>query len=57
MPIHVIGGIAGGANANETAGFVQAVRERGVIGASYYTFPLIRAGDWRSLSKIAAPAP
>lgn len=55
VPIHVIGGIAGGANANETAGFVQAVRERGVIGASYYTFPLIRAGDWRSLSKIAAP--
>jgi hypothetical protein len=55
VPIHVIGGIAGGANANETAGFVQAVRERGVMGASYYTFPLIRAGDWRSLSKIAAP--
>lgn len=57
VPIHVIGGIAGGANANETAGFVHAVRERDVIGASYYTFPLIRAGDWRSLSKIPSPRP
>jgi hypothetical protein len=55
VPIHVIGGIASGASASETAGFVHAVLERGVIGASYYTFPLIRAGDWRSLSKIAAP--
>jgi hypothetical protein len=57
VPIHVIGGIAGDANANETAGFVHAVRERDVIGASYYTFPLIRAGDWRSLSKISSPRP
>ena len=55
VPIHVIGGIASGANANETAGFVHAVRERHAIGASYYTFPLIRAGDWRSLSKIPSP--
>jgi hypothetical protein len=31
------------------------VRERHAIGASYYTFPLIRSGDWRSLSKIASP--
>jgi hypothetical protein len=54
VPIHVIGGIAGDATSSETAGFVHALRERGAIGASYYTFPLIRDGDWRSLSTVPA---
>lgn len=52
VPIHVIGGIAGDASPSETAGFVDAVRERGVLGASFYTFPLTSDGEWRSLDKV-----
>lgn len=54
VPIHVIGGIGGEATAAETNGFVRAVRERGVLGASYYTFPLTTDGDWRALARIRA---
>jgi hypothetical protein len=52
VPIHVIGGIANASSGAETRGFVHAVRERGVIGASFYTFPLIDASDWSSLDTI-----
>lgn len=51
-PIHVIGGIGGEAHPAETAGFVRAVRERGILGASWYTFPLTTAGDWRALEWV-----
>lgn len=54
VPIHVIGGIGGEATPAETNGFVRAVRERGVLGASWYTFPLTTEGDWRALSRIRA---
>jgi hypothetical protein len=54
VPIHVIGGIAGDATPAETAGFVEAVRERGVIGASYYTFPVTTGSDWPLLDAIPA---
>ena len=50
VPIHVIGGI--GASPAETRGFVDAVRERGVIGASYYTFPITPTPDWRRLREV-----
>ena len=50
VPIHVIGGI--GPSPAETRGFVAAVRERGVIGASYYTFPTTPMRDWRSLRSV-----
>lgn len=53
-PIHVIGGIANEASVPETTGFVRAVRERGIIGASYYTFPLIRPEQWPLLRNIPA---
>jgi hypothetical protein len=53
-PIHVIGGIANQASVPETTGFVRAVRERGIIGASYYTFPMIRSEQWPLLRQIAA---
>ncbi|HEX5950077.1 MAG TPA: hypothetical protein VFZ96_03665, partial [Actinomycetota bacterium] len=49
---HVIGGIGGEARPAETAGFVRAVRERGVLGASWYTFPLTTPGDWRALEDV-----
>ena len=51
VPIHVIGGI--GPSPSETRGFVDAVRERGVIGASYYTFPITPDDDWQPLRQVA----
>jgi hypothetical protein len=38
VPIHVIGGISDESTTAEARGFVRAVRERHVIGASYYAF-------------------
>jgi hypothetical protein len=52
VPIHVIGGIASDATAQETRGFVDTIRTRDVIGASYYTFPMIRDDQWRALRSI-----
>jgi hypothetical protein len=52
VPIHVIGGIASDASLQETRGFTDAVRDRNVIGASYYTFPLSRPEQWRALRSI-----
>lgn len=52
VPIHVIGGIAADASPQETRGFAESVRDRNVIGASYYTFPMIRPGQWRELRTI-----
>jgi hypothetical protein len=53
VPIHVIGGI--GASLSETRGFVDAVRERRAIGASYYTFPITPAHDWDPLRRVGTP--
>jgi hypothetical protein len=52
VPIHVIGGI--GASPSETRGFVAAIRERGAIGASYYTFPITPSDDWQPLRQVQA---
>lgn len=52
VPIHVIGGIGGDATRAETAGFVDAVHERRVIGGSYYTFPLTSEDDWSKLERL-----
>ncbi len=57
VPIHVIGGIAQDATTEETAGFVQAVNERRVIGASYYTWPGITDGQWAALAQIQVVTP
>jgi hypothetical protein len=54
VPIHVIGGIAGAATQVETRGFVHAVRENGIIGASFYTFPTVTEREWRELANIPA---
>lgn len=53
VPIHVIGGIASDATAEETRGFVETILGRDVIGASYYTFTMIRVGQWQALRAIA----
>jgi hypothetical protein len=52
VPIHVIGGIAADASDPETRGFVRTIRSRNVIGASYYTFPMIRDEQWSLLRAI-----
>jgi hypothetical protein len=54
VPIHVIGGI--GASVSETRGFADALRERHVIGASYYTFPITPSHDWELLRRAATAA-
>jgi hypothetical protein len=54
VPIHVIGGIANASSGAETRGFVHAVREHGVIGASFYTYPTTDAADWKELRTIPA---
>ena len=54
MPIHVIGGIATMSSDAETLGFVHAVREDGVIGASFYTEPGVSGTEWSELGDIAA---
>jgi hypothetical protein len=53
-PIHVIGGIANESSDAETRGFVRAVREHGIIGASFYTFPITQASEWPILRQIPA---
>jgi hypothetical protein len=52
VPIHVIGGIANESSDAETQGFVRAVREHGIIGASFYTFPTTQASEWPILRRI-----
>lgn len=52
FPIHMIGGIADDATVAETKGFVQAVRESGLLGASYYTFPRTSASEWTVLDRV-----
>ena len=52
VPIHVVGGISFDATGGETRGFVQTVRQREVLGASYYTFPGITGEQWEALRKI-----
>jgi hypothetical protein len=52
FPIHVIGGIANEATTPQTRAFVRAVLNRGVLGASYYTFPLTGNGQWRALRNV-----
>ncbi len=52
VPIHMIGGIAQDATAQETTGFVQAVGGYGLIGASYYTWPGITEEQWSALAAV-----
>ncbi len=56
VPIHVIGGLARDASTPETRAFVQAVRDAGVIGASYYTLPFVTPEQWKVLGRVGARA-
>ena len=50
----MIGGIANESTNAETRGFVHAVREHGLIGSSFYTFPTTQAAEWPILRSIPA---
>ena len=61
MPIHMIGGLAEGSEAEESRGFVSAINAGGVIGASLYDAASSGAEDWTALADLAfadaEPAP
>ena len=52
VPIHIIGGISNQATIPETKGFVSAVKEEHVWGASYYAFAGTNRGQWRVLRNV-----
>jgi hypothetical protein len=55
VPIHVIGGVAqDDATPEQAQAFVNALRERGVLGGSYYTYLGIDDAEWPILQQIAA---
>ena len=56
VPIHVIGGLASAATGPETLAFVRAVRDAGVIGASYYTLPFVTEEQWAILRRVGSAA-
>lgn len=53
VPIHMIGGIARPASRSEVRGFVRAVREGKLPGASMYDVATSDEGDWAALSRLA----
>jgi hypothetical protein len=52
VPIHVIGGIAQEASQDQADAFVHALRERGVVGGSYYTYTGVHGTEWTALQQI-----
>ncbi|MGH2740854.1 MAG: hypothetical protein ACRDH6_10295, partial [Actinomycetota bacterium] len=52
VPIHLIGGVADDVNRVEAAAFVHAVREYGLIGASFYDEDTSGPEDWAALAQI-----
>jgi hypothetical protein len=57
VPIHPIGGIADAVGPSEMRGFVHAVREFGVLGASMYDVGTSDRADWDALSEVAPTPP
>jgi hypothetical protein len=53
--IHIIGGISDQATIPETKGFVSAVKEEEVWGASYYAFAGTNRKQWRVLRNVPVP--
>jgi hypothetical protein len=52
LPIHMIGGIADSAPAREIRGFVRAVNEAGLVGASLYDVDTSTSEDWAGLQEL-----
>lgn len=55
-PIHMIGGLAARADRAQMRGFVRAVREGGILGASLYDAGTSDAGDWAELQRVPNPS-
>jgi hypothetical protein len=51
-PIHVIGGIADDVGVAAARGFIRAIREHDVLGASLYDFPITSDKTWKELSAV-----
>lgn len=51
-PIHVIGGIADDVGVPAARGFIRAVKEHKVLGASLYDFPITSDETWKELSAV-----
>ena len=54
VPIHLVGGEAGTADAEQVAAFVRAEREEGVLGASLYDFATTGPAAWSELTAVPA---
>lgn len=52
VPIHLIGGVADDVNRGEANAFVRAVREHGLLGASFYDENTSGPEDWAALEEI-----
>lgn len=52
VKIHPIGGIAGHAGDAATRGYVRAVKDSGVLGGSYYDFPITTRAEWTILEGL-----
>jgi hypothetical protein len=55
VPIHMIGGIADSASKKDLKGFVSALKQSGVIGASLYDFPITTKTAWKALKSVPDP--
>jgi uncharacterized lipoprotein YddW (UPF0748 family) len=49
LPVHVIGGLANKLGSSEDAAVVQAARDEGTLGASFYKLRLSGTGEWQAL--------
>lgn len=53
VKIHPIGGIAGRVGDAAARGYVRAVKDGGVLGGSYYDFPITVPSEWTILGRLA----
>ena len=53
VKIHPIGGIAGDVGDAAARGYVRAIKDTGVLGGSYYDFPITTRSEWTILKPLA----
>jgi hypothetical protein len=53
VPIHVIGGIADTASAEQVAGMVRAIEARSVLGGSLYDWETSNDEQWAAMAALA----
>ena len=52
VKIHPIGGIAGRVGDAAARGYVEAIKDTGVLGGSYYDFPITTRSEWTILGRL-----